>query len=443
MHTSLFTWRTLLLSSTAFMLFACSGKNAPVQVKHTLTTSTHTNLNTHAHLPAVVQGTTVRNGTAHYRAVSFQELPSWHNQPFSGSLNVFRNSCIKLGRQASWQNVCTRAAQTANNDQAAKLFFEHNFTPWQVSQNGQRSGTITGYYEPILKGDVRPSQQARYPIYGIPYDLVSLSLPTSLHQSNSTIRVQPISNHEARVQSNGAYTANLSLFPTHNHTAIKGRFVGNQFVPYFTRAEINNGALDNRAPIIAYAENPIELLFLQIQGSGRLKTPSGEYIRLGFAGHNHYPYASVGKYMIQKNYLPASQASMQGIKNWLANNPHRLGEVLAQNPRYIFFRVLSGSPEQGPIGALDVPLTGGFSAAVDKQYITLGAPIFVATTHPDTQQSLNRLMLAQDTGSAIRGAVRVDYFWGYGDAAGSTAGKQKYPGYVWQLLPNGMTPIQK
>lgn len=380
-------------------------------------------------------------GTTQYRSVSFAQLPQWHSQPFAGSLAAFKNSCLKLSVQTAWQNVCAQAARVPNHHAAAKSFFEQYFTPWQVSQNGQVGGTITGYYEPVLEGDVRPTAQARFPIYGIPRDLVSVPLPPNLRQSNATVRIAQTGIHSGEIRNNGPYVARLAQFAkTANTTALKGRLVGNQFVPYYTRAQINAGAVNHQAAILGYANDPVELFFLQIQGSGRLKTPDGRYIRLGFAENNGHTYASIGRYMAERGHLPLSQTSMQNIKTYLAANPQHLAEVLGQNPRYIFFRPLNGSDREGPIGALGVPLTGEFSGAVDKQHITLGAPLFVATTHPDTRQGLNRLIVAQDTGAAIKGAVRVDYFWGYGHAAGQTAGKQKYTGYVWQLLPHGVLP---
>ena len=180
---------------------------------------------------------------------------------------------------------------------------------------------------------------------------------------------------------------------------------------------------------------------MHIQGSGRLRTPAGNFVRLGFADKNEYPYVSIGQYMSTRGYLPLAQTSMQNIKSWMGKNPNHLAEVLGQNPSYVFFKVLDGSSDQGPVGALGVPLTGGYSGAVDKHHITLGAPLFLATSHPaNANAGLNRLIVAQDTGSAIKGAVRVDYFWGYGDEAGQLAGRHNATGYVWQLLPHGVLP---
>lgn len=376
-----------------------------------------------------------------FRVVSFQELPSWHGQPFAESLDAFRKSCLKLQNHPSWVSVCRQAAQTPNNHAAAKQFFERYFTPWQVSQNGKSNGTFTGYYEPVLNGDHSATSRSRFPIYGIPNDFVSVELPPNLRRSKATVRIAPSAPNKGIISNAGNYFANLQQFPiTERTTTLKGRFEGNRFIPYFTRHQINSGALNGRAPILGYADDPVELFFLHIQGSGRIRTPSGQYIRLGFADKNEHPYVSIGRYMADKGYLPLSQTSMQSIKAWIAAHPNRLAEILGQNPSYVFFRQIPGGTDDGPIGALGVPLSGGFSGAVDRHYIALGAPLYIATTHPDTHQGLNRLIMAQDTGSAIKGAVRVDYFWGYGDAAGQTAGKMKNQGYVWQLLPNGVMP---
>jgi len=301
-------------------------------------------------------------------------------------------------------------------------------------------GAVTAYYDPVPPGAARASSRARFPVYGIPYDFVSVDLPANLRGSKATVRVRQTGQNTGRIAADGTHTANLAAFPITERTkALKGRFVGGSFVPYHTRNEINGGALNGKAPILGYADDPVELFFLQIQGSGRLKTPSGKYIRLGFADKNEYPYVSIGRYMADRGYLPLAQTTMQGIKAYMQQNPQKLAEVLGQNPSYVFFRTLDDNSD-GPIGALGTPLMGEYAGAVDRHHITLGAPLFVATTHPETRHGLNRLIMAQDTGSAIKGAVRVDYFWGYGDEAGRVAGKMKHTGYVWQLLPNGVSP---
>ncbi|MDF7677009.1 MltA domain-containing protein [Neisseriaceae bacterium ESL0693] len=376
-----------------------------------------------------------------YQVVSFTDLPQWSQQPFSQSLRAFKKSCQKLQVQPAWQMVCQQASQTHETDRQAKHFFEHYFTPWQIAQNGRLDGMVTGYYEPMLLGDRYQTAQARFPIYGLPDDFISVPLSTG--QRQGTVRIQLTGQHSGIIAANGVYSANLSAFPINAKTkALKGRISGNQFVPYYTRAQINAGALNGKAPVLGYANDPVELFFLHVQGSGRLKTPTGQMIRLGFADKNDYAYVSIGKYMANKGYLPLAQTSMQGIKLWLQQHPDKLAEVLGQNPSYVFFQA-STDPAEGPVGALGVALTGEYSGAVDRHFIQLGAPLFLATTHPENGRGLNKLIMAQDTGSAINGAVRVDYFWGYGDAAGRLAGKMKHTGYVWQLFPKGVLPIIK
>lgn len=375
-----------------------------------------------------------------YQAVSHAALPQWQQQAFGRSLQAFKHSCTRLQAQPGWLGVCRQALSLPPNSPLAQAFFERYFTPWQVSQNGKQDGTVTGYYEPVLSGDVRPTAKARFPIYGLPQDLIAVPLPPHLRGSKQAVRMKRTGANQGVIAADGTHVVSLAQFPLNDKsTVLKGRLESGAFVPYYTRAEINAGALNGKAPVLGYADDPVELFFLHVQGSGRLRTPQGQYVRLGFADKNDRPYVSIGRYMADRGYLPLAQTTMQGIKAWMRQNPQRLAEVLGQNPSYVFFRRLPGNDE-GPLGALGVPLTGGYSVAIDRNFITLGAPLFLATTHPQTRRGLNRLMVAQDTGSAINGAVRVDYFWGYGDEAGALAGKMKYPGYVWQLLPNGMLP---
>ena len=370
-----------------------------------------------------------------YTATDYTALPSWQKQDFSGNLKSFQNSCKALINQPQWAEVCRIANATPAN--AAQAFFEQNFTPWTVSQNGQLAGTVTGYYEPALTGNLTQTATAKYPIYGVPNDFVTV--PYS--GQTGRVRIAKTGNNSGMISANGTYTANVADFPNRSKSGkLKGRFSGSQFVPYYTRAQINAGAINGKAPVLAYADNAVELFFLQVQGSGRLITPDGQSIRLSFADKNDHNYVSIGKYMADKGYLPLSQTSMQGIKQWIAEHPNKLAEVLGQNPSFVFFEKGDNNAE-GPNGALGVPLMGELSAAVDKRHIVLGSPIFVATTDPRNGKALNRLMMAQDTGSAINGAVRIDFFWGFGDNAGQIAGKMKHTGYVWTLLPNGMQPM--
>jgi membrane-bound lytic murein transglycosylase A len=428
--------RRYLILSSIFLLAACNlfHKKTSLPIPETVS------LPTGKALPVNYVYTPEKAGVS-YRVVSYDTLPQWSQQSFVHSLEAFKVSCRKLQSQSLWQLVCQQAQHTGANNHQAKKFFEQYFTPWEISQNGQLAGTVTGYYEPMLLGDIKQTVQARFPIYGIPDDFIVVPISSTQRQGN--VRIHLTDKNSGAIAADGIYTANLTTFPINDKTkAIKGRINGNQFVPYYTRAQINAGALNGKAPILGYANDPVELFFLHVQGSGQLKTPDGRMLRLGFANKNDYPYVSIGKYMAYKGYLPLAQTSMQGIKAWLQQHPQQLAEVLGQNPSYVFFRA-SAEPASGPTGALGVPLTSGYSAAVDSHFVSLGAPLFLATTHPASGFGLNRLIMAQDTGSAINGAVRVDYFWGYGDEAGALAGKMKYPGYVWLLLPNGTLPQVK
>ena len=216
---------------------------------------------------------------------------------------------------------------------------------------------------------------------------------------------------------------------------LRGRLDGRRVVPYFSRAQIESGAAPVAGKEIAWVEDAVELFFLQIQGSGRIKLDSGETIRLGYADQNGHPYRSLGRLLIDRGELPLEKTSMQGIKAWAKQHPEKLQEALNTNSSYVFFREMRADLP-GPLGALGVPLTARRSIAVDARFIPLGAPVFLATTFPNSLQSLNSLMFAQDTGGAIRGAVRADFFWGFGDEAGALAGRMRQSGKMWVLLPN-------
>jgi membrane-bound lytic murein transglycosylase A len=220
---------------------------------------------------------------------------------------------------------------------------------------------------------------------------------------------------------------------------LRGRMQDKKVVPYYTRSEIERGLAPLRGREILWVDDPVELFFLHVQGSGRVRLPGGETVRIGFAEHNGHLYKSIGRILVERGELSADKASMQGIKQWAAKNPNKLAPLLQQNPAYVFFRELPDSP-LGPIGALGVPLTPGRSIAVDALTTPLGAPVFLSTTSPLSARPLNRLVVAQDTGSAIKGAVRADFFWGFGDDAGQSAGRMRQRGRMWILYPRGFQP---
>lgn len=266
---------------------------------------------------------------------------------------------------------------------------------------------MTGYYEPVLAGSRTRNDRFRHPVHGAPEDLVTVDLS--------------------------------AVAPETRHLRLRGRLEGRRLVPYWTRAEIDARGGQLRAPVLAWVEDPVELFFLQIQGSGQVELEDGGRrvgrIRLGYADQNGHPYRSLGRYLVDRGELPLEKASMQGIMAWASANPARLQDALNFNASYVFFRELPANG--GPIGALGAPLTAGRSLAVDPRHIPLGAPVFLATTFPLSERPLERLMVAQDTGGAIRGAVRGDFFWGSGEAAGQQAGRMRQKGRFWLLWPRG------
>jgi membrane-bound lytic murein transglycosylase A len=299
-------------------------------------------------------------------------------------------------------------ALPADDEAAARTFVEAHFQAWALaSADSASGGMVTGYYEPVLGGSRARSERFRQPVYGVPPDLIAVELE--------------------------------GVNPDLKGLRLRGRLAGNRLVPYWTRAEIEADS-GFRAPVIAWVEDPVELFFLQIQGSGQLDLGAGERLRLGYGDQNGHPYRSVGRILVERGELTLDQASMQGIKSWAAANPRKLREALDANPSYVFFREMSDAGAQGPVGTLGVPLTAGYSIAVDPRSVPLGAPVFLATTWPQSAQPLERLVAAQDTGGAIRGAVRADFYWGSGSEAGALAGRMRQPGRMWILWPRGEGP---
>ncbi|WP_210425957.1 murein transglycosylase A [Chromobacterium violaceum] len=367
-------------------------------------------------------------------------LPSWNDQAVGDSLQGLRQSCRTLQKKPAWSGVCREAGALADNDaDAARRFFENRFTAWKLRDGGRDSGLITGYYEPLLNGSLNRSERTPWPVYGVPRDMLSVDVPMS-QRNRGTLRAKQAGPGRLVLAAGGNIEINPADFPADPRgIRLKGRLSGSRLLPYFTRGQINQGSIADSAPVIAWVEDPVELFFLQVQGSGRIQLDDGSFLHVGFADQNGYPYQSIGKWLVDKGEMTLGQASMQGIKDWLAKNPQRRDELLAVNQSYIFFKPLPGD-NGGPIGALGVPLTGGYSIAVDPRYIPLGAPVYLSTTWPHSSEPLVRLVHAQDTGSAIKGALRADLFWGYGTEAGMYAGRMKQQGSLWLLLPKGVSP---
>ncbi len=345
-----------------------------------------------------------------YAVSKWEMLPDWQTLDLAPSWPALLQSCRALKNKPNWQEICARAEQFGTEDSAVlRTFYEEWFTPYQVfNPDGSEHGMITGYYEPLLKGGRVKTQRFRYPLYAAPDDMLHIDLGAA--------------------------------YPQLKDLRLRGRLQGKRVVPYYSRAEIDDGTGAFKGRELYWVENEVELFFLQIQGSGRIELADGAQIKVGYAEQNGHPYVSIGKKLVEMGELKLEEASMQGIKAWAKKNPNKLTALLDQNPSYVFFREL---PEglSAPLGALGVPLTNEYSIAVDPRTIPLGAPVFLATTYPNDSAPLNRLMLAQDTGGAIKGAVRADFFWGFGELAGMQAGKMKQQGRLWVLFPKGGEPV--
>jgi membrane-bound lytic murein transglycosylase A len=359
------------------------------------------------------------------QGADWRDLPGWRDDDLSAAWPGFLRSCAALRGRANgalWRPVCDAAAALERPSAATiRALFETELRPWALTQpDGSREGLITGYYEPVLQGARERSARYRYPVLGVPDDLLTIDFG--------------------------------DLYPELKTMRLRGRVEGKKVVPYHPRAEIRaqeekageGGSKDRagglRSQVLAWVEDPVELFFLQIQGSGRVVLPDGSQLRVGYAEQNGHPYRSIGRVLIDRGDLKAEHASMQGIQAWARANPDKLDELLNTNPSYVFFRelpavVADADQPGGPPGALGVPLSFERSLAVDPRSTPLGAPVFLATTQPNSTQPLNRLMLAQDTGGAIRGVVRADFFWGLGPAAGQKAGRMRQKGKMWVLLP--------
>lgn len=346
---------------------------------------------------------------ARYQASDWSQLPDWQSSELGQSWLGLQQSCRALKKKPGWSELCARAdSVTAADNATLRAFFEANFAPYQLlNPDGSDSGLITGYYEPKLSGSRTPTARFRYPLYAVPDDLLEIEL--------------------------------TELYPQLKGLRLRGRVQGKKVVPYFNRGDIDAGKAPLKGRELFWVDNAVELFFLQIQGSGRIELADGSRVKIGYADQNGHPYISIGKKLIEQGELKPEEASMQGIKQWAERNPAKLPALLAQNPSYVFFRELPDSLS-APLGALGVPLTNEFSLAVDPRSIPLGLPVFLSTSYPNSDAPLNRLMLAQDTGGAIKGAVRADFFWGFGDQAGAQAGRMKQRGRMWLLFPNGMEP---
>ena len=339
------------------------------------------------------------------KAINFDDLPGWSQDQHAQAFVALHKGCARLKDKPDWQTICTTAnALGKPNNGDARLFFENHFTPHTLrGEKGKTSGMITGYYEPLLHGAKQADQRYRYPLYKAPEDMLTIDL--------------------------------ASLYPSLKGKRVRGRVVGKKVVPYYTRAEINGDDQPLRGQELLWVDDRDQLFFLQIQGSGRVKLPDGKIIGAGYANQNGRAYISIGKKLIDMGELKREDVSLFSIKSWLKSHPQDADTLLNENPSYVFF-VLRDQVEDGPTGSLNVPLTAERSLAIDPKFVDLGAPIWLNTSYPgEEQHPLQKLVMAQDTGGAIKGQLRADLFWGTGERAESMAGNMKQAGEMYILLP--------
>ena len=350
--------------------------------------------------------------------VSLSQLPGWQEGRQQEAWLALGRSCEKFAKlppetnigsgavpmtAADWAEPCREINLSVglNADQARDLLNRH-FQAYRVSdQTGKKQGLFTGYFEAELEGARTADTNFAHPIFAKPSDLVSVDL--------------------------GGFASDLK------GRQLVGQVKNGKVRPYPERGTIEAGLLDGKGLELAYAADPVDVFLLQVQGSGRVKLNDGTVMRVGFAAHNGQPYKSIGRHLIDQGELKPHEASWDGIRRWLEENPGKQKELFAVNPRFIFFREIKG---EGPIGSQGVALSPGRSLAVDRRHIPMGVPVWLDTVWPSQHDKpLRRLMVAQDTGGAIKGVVRGDFFWGYGDEALKFAGKMKSPGSYYLLLP--------
>jgi len=340
--------------------------------------------------------------------VAFDQLPGWRLDRHAEALPAIRRSCQRIlglpadrpvggqdnigGLAADWRAACAAVERVPpGNDAAVRYVIESWFVPHRAAAGDADTGLFTGYYEAELRGSRTRGGRFQAPIHAPPPDL----------------------------------------------DAVKAESGGR----YLTRAQIAGGALADRGLELMWADDPVDVFFLHIQGSGRVIMDDGRVVRVGYAGDNGHPYVSLGRALVDHGFLTMDQVSMQSIRAWIAANPAQAGHMMGQNPRYIFFRVRDGRPDEGPIGAQGVALTPLRSLAVDPAFVPLGAPVWVDTVEPLAPDTpLRRLYVAQDTGSAIKGPIRGDLFFGFGEPAARQAGVMKARGRYFVLLPRRAPP---
>ena len=394
-------WRLTLALAGSLLLFGCS--TAPQQ-------ETPPQKET---VPPTPESQDFVAGDVRLSPSQFDDLPATRDEDWEQALKAFQVSCTTMQHHSLWREACRNAQGMPQG--LARAFFEGNFELWKVSAKDSQSGffidkgLMTGYFEPILRASRVRHGIYQYPIYGVPDDLITVELD-SIHPQLKGLR-------------------------------LRGKLQGRKLVPYDDRKGIATRKDLEKKHVICWADDPVEAFFLQIQGSGRVLLDNGSLLRIGYADQNGHPYRSLGAWLIENAGLTRDEMSMQRIKQWVRDNPQRRQELLNANPNFVFFAERTGySDDQGPVGAQGVPLTPLASVAVDRRYWKLGVPFVTVASQSMPAMQFARPVIAQDTGGAIKGVLRFDYFWGLGNEAGNRAGSQKSDVSAWVMVPKGHSP---
>jgi membrane-bound lytic murein transglycosylase A len=344
-------------------------------------------------------------------SVCWSDLPGWPDQRANEAIASFESQCQRMikssDQKAAWQSFCSALQSSQSASQTTRLI-EQTFTPYQVlGKHGETQGLITGYYEPTLHGSFTKTARYRYPLYKKPNDLLTIDLG--------------------------------DRFPELKGERVRGRLVGNKVVRYYDRKAISQTPSPLAGHELMWVDNPDDAFFLEIQGSGRVLLENGQWAGVGYADQNGEPYYAIGQELIKSGELTPETVSLQSIRQWLSDHPDKADQLKNLNRSYVFF-TLRDIKEENPRGSLNVPLTPERSVAVDRSVIPLGTPLWISTTLPN-QQSYQRIVLAQDTGGAIRGPVRADLFFGRGDYAEKMAGEMKQSGQIYALMIKGSNKV--
>lgn len=397
--------------AAALLIVGCSTPSGPVQPPPPVQNKAECNC---PPAPPPVEEKPSKPALPLWEKSSFGQLPNWNQANHGAFLSAFSEQCNTLTKRKNTpvglMEACKMA--TAPLAQPPKALLESNFEVWQFQQeDGKKEGLLTGYYEPLLSGSRKKQGPYTVPLYGVPKDLITVKLDEQ--------------------------------YPELKGKRIRGRIQGNTLVPYYDRAQWEQQVGPKQGEVLVWVNDKLDAFLLQVQGSGRVSLPDGSVIRLNYADQNGHPYRAIANTLIARGQLKPAESGIPAIRAWAEKNAKDVDAVLNSNPSVVFFqenKVLR--PEQGPLGGLGLPLKDGLSLAIDRAFVPYGTMLWIDSTNPITKQPLQQGMLAQDTGGAIRGRIRGDYYWGTGAQAGQAAGTTKQTLKMWMIWPKGV-PLPK